>query len=257
MKTTMTIKTIIFLCMILIASIIIFFMYREIQIESFNQCPTSLTKEGNALLLYNPGLAKVPGVNPIKINSLDDYEKYITWQRANKIDCPILHLDKIFDKHARMYSIESVGANQSNGILNQPFGFNDNLNLGQNLQSNYEYNYYTSKLDDLETILPSVPYTDMLSVSPSISDLDSDLMPRKISEPDTLLGGISRITEPDPSSDPSSKSSTELYGLTGSSSLLPLSGIQGPSIPPGPPGPPGPPSSPTYRGYTGYSGFKG
>jgi hypothetical protein len=249
MKNTMTIKTIIFLCMILIASILAFFMYKEIQIEPFNQCPTSLMKEGNALLLYNPSLAKVPGVNPIKFNSLDDYEKYIKWQRANNVDCPVLHLDKVFDEHSKMYSIESVGSNQSNGIFNQ-IGLNDNLNLGQNLNSNYEYNYYTSKLDELHT-LPTVPYT--LSVSPTISDLDSNLMPRKISESDTLLGGISTITEPQ--SEP--EASTDLYGLTGSSGLSPLSELKsnfGPKeIPPGPPGPPGPPA---YRGYTGYAGFK-
>ena len=43
--------------------------------DTDNKCPTNLIKDGNKLLLYNPKLAKVPGVNPIHFNSLDDYSK--------------------------------------------------------------------------------------------------------------------------------------------------------------------------------------
>lgn len=61
------------------------------------QCPTTLIKKGNQILLYNPDMVKVPGVNPIVLNSLDDYEKYLSWQRSAGINCPILHLEQIFD----------------------------------------------------------------------------------------------------------------------------------------------------------------
>ena len=61
------------------------------------QCPTTLIKKGNQILLYNPEMAKVPGVNPIQLSSLKDYEKYLKWQRANGLDCPILHLEQVFD----------------------------------------------------------------------------------------------------------------------------------------------------------------
>ncbi len=136
--------------------------------ESFgNECPTTLIHHGEQIMLYNPTLAKIPGVNPIQMDSLDDYEKYIYWQRANNIQCPILHLDKAFDKELSMYEINSsdtINLNNSNGTgvlnhnlpvqdrclsdtINMNLGQNtnlaENLNLGQNLNSNYEYQYYS------------------------------------------------------------------------------------------------------------------
>lgn len=139
--------------------------------ESFgNECPTTLIKDGEQILAYNPTLAKIPGVNPIKMDSLDDYEKYIHWQRANNVQCPILHLDKSFNKELSMYDINSSQSSQSSdlsisngtGVLNHNLPINDqnrclsenlnlgqnsylaeNLNLGQNLNSNYEYQYHS------------------------------------------------------------------------------------------------------------------
>ena len=56
-----------------------------------------LIKRGNQIMLYNPKLAKIPGVNPIILSSLKDYEEYVKWQRASKVNCPILHLERMFD----------------------------------------------------------------------------------------------------------------------------------------------------------------
>jgi hypothetical protein len=61
------------------------------------QCPTQLIKKGTQLLLYNPDLAKVPGVNPIVLKDLKEYEEYVKWQRASGLNCPILHLERIYD----------------------------------------------------------------------------------------------------------------------------------------------------------------
>lgn len=76
--------------------------------ESFvsGQCPTTIIKDGQKFLLYNPEMDHVPGVNPIQLNSLNEYKEYIEWQRANKLQCPILHLEKVFDTQgAPMYEI--------------------------------------------------------------------------------------------------------------------------------------------------------
>lgn len=138
--------------------------------ESFgNECPTTLINDGEQILVYNPTLAKIPGVNPIKMDSLDDYEKYIHWQRANNVHCPILYLDKSFNKELSMYEINSnessIGHSNGTGVLNHNLPIQDeirclpnenlnlgqnsilaeNLNLGQNLNSNYEYQYYSQK----------------------------------------------------------------------------------------------------------------
>ena len=162
MKVTMTMKTIIFLCLIVIASAIVFFRYK---IEPFdNHCPTTLIKEGDHFLLYNPALAKVPGVNPIKLNSLDDYEEYIKWQKSNQVNCPILKLER--GSEFNNYKIDSYSGS---GVLNHNMIVTDsnmksesclgNLNLGQNLYSNYEYNYYNSNLNDSYNLsmLPNGP----------------------------------------------------------------------------------------------------
>lgn len=71
--------------------------------ESFisGDCPNTMIKDGDKILIYNPKHPKVPGVNPIQLESLEDYEEYIAWQRANKINCPILHLEKVFDTQGK------------------------------------------------------------------------------------------------------------------------------------------------------------
>ena len=90
--------------------------------ESFisAECPNTMIKDGNKILLYNPNYAKIPGVNPIQMNSLEDYEQYVEWQRANKLSCPILHLEKVFDTQgSEMYQINSSFNNDNcSGGLN-------------------------------------------------------------------------------------------------------------------------------------------
>ena len=67
--------------------------------EGFNtdSCPNILIQKGSEFHLYNSRKAKVPGVNPIKFNNLEDYEEFIKWQRSQGIRCPILHLQQTYD----------------------------------------------------------------------------------------------------------------------------------------------------------------
>ena len=101
MKTEINI--IIGMCFVVIIALSIYYALGNTMIpkpvESFvsGQCPTTLIKKGNHILLYNPEMAKVPGVNPIVFNNLRDYEKYVKWQRASGLKCPILHLQQVFD----------------------------------------------------------------------------------------------------------------------------------------------------------------
>ena len=88
-------------------------------VESFvsGQCPTTLIKKGDQILLYNPEMAKVPGVNPIIFKCLKDYEKYVKWQRASGLNCPILHLEQMFDTQGNAkYEIKN------SFTLNAPIG---------------------------------------------------------------------------------------------------------------------------------------
>uniref|UniRef100_A0A6C0EVA4 Uncharacterized protein n=1 Tax=viral metagenome TaxID=1070528 RepID=A0A6C0EVA4_9ZZZZ len=84
------------------------------------ECPNTMIKDGEKILLYNPKLAKIPGVNPIQLDSLEDYEEYIAWQRANKLNCPILHLEKVFNTQGEsMYEIKpSFATDLATGGIN-------------------------------------------------------------------------------------------------------------------------------------------
>ena len=73
-------------------------------VEGFgnNDCPNILVQKGMRIELTNTRKAKVPGVNPIYFDNLDEYTEFIKFQRANGIKCPILAFK------------ETVGANGEN-----------------------------------------------------------------------------------------------------------------------------------------------
>ena len=59
---------------------------------SNSRCPNMLIEKDGNYYLYNSKLAIVPGVNPIRFNSLEDYSDFIEWQNSQKISCPVLFL---------------------------------------------------------------------------------------------------------------------------------------------------------------------
>ena len=61
------------------------------------RCPNILIQKGTQFFLYNSKVAKVPGVNPIEFNSLEDYAEFLDWQKSQGIKCPVLYLQKIYD----------------------------------------------------------------------------------------------------------------------------------------------------------------
>jgi len=84
---------------------------RVVPYEPFvsGNCPTMMVKKGGKIMLYNPELAKIPGVNPLVMDSLKDYEEYVKWQRASGLKCPILHLEKEYDAQG----LEQYGVKRS------------------------------------------------------------------------------------------------------------------------------------------------
>lgn len=61
------------------------------------RCPNILLQKGTAYYLYNSKVAKVPGVNPVRFNSLDEYTEFIDWQRGQGIRCPIMYVQESYD----------------------------------------------------------------------------------------------------------------------------------------------------------------
>lgn len=61
------------------------------------KCPDLLIQKGSTFYLYNSKLAKVPGVNPIEFQNLEDYTEFLDWQRSQGVRCPVLYLQHTYD----------------------------------------------------------------------------------------------------------------------------------------------------------------
>ena len=61
------------------------------------RCPNLLIQKGARFYLYNSKVAKVPGVNPVEFDNLEDYSEFLDWQRSQGIRCPVLYLQETYD----------------------------------------------------------------------------------------------------------------------------------------------------------------
>ena len=91
----------------------IYFIFKAVQreneiVETFdNKCPNMLIQDGNKIMLYNDKKAKIPGVNPIVFNNLEEYVQFMEFHRSQKIRCPILHYQKVNNTQGEeMYEIK-------------------------------------------------------------------------------------------------------------------------------------------------------
>ena len=95
-------------------------------IENFNnnlpyRCPDLLIQKGQKYVLYNSKLAKIPGVNPVVFNNLEDYVEFTQWQRSQGIRCPILFLQQSFDAQGNpVYKGRPSPTNLQGGLSDKP-----------------------------------------------------------------------------------------------------------------------------------------
>jgi hypothetical protein len=61
------------------------------------RCPDLLIQKDSKFYLYNSKVARVPGVNPVEFDNLEDYTEFLDWQRSQGIRCPVLYLQQSFD----------------------------------------------------------------------------------------------------------------------------------------------------------------
>jgi hypothetical protein len=62
-----------------------------------SDCPNLLIKKGNKLMLLNNRKARIPGINPIFFDNLEDYVEFNKWQRSQDIKCPVLYFNEMQD----------------------------------------------------------------------------------------------------------------------------------------------------------------
>ena len=123
------------------------------------RCPNMLIEKDGGYYLYNSKLAIVPGVNPIRFNSLEDYSEFIEWQNSQKISCPILFLQystdaqnneliqvkpSIFENQGGLPSIERDPMNKDSKEF-----IDKNKILDATRDNNNKYN--TNMLDGIDT----------------------------------------------------------------------------------------------------------
>jgi hypothetical protein len=79
------------------------------------RCPDRLIQVGTKIQLYNSKLSKVPGVNPIEFDNLEDYTNFTNWQRSKGIRCPVLFLQK-------SYNAQGIAEYKARPNINNPRG---------------------------------------------------------------------------------------------------------------------------------------
>lgn len=83
------------------------------------KCPNVLIQKGNTFYLHNNKVAKVPGVNPLKFNSLEDYTEFLKWQRSQGITCPVLYVRQSYDAQGnRIYNARPSPTSLQGGLPN-------------------------------------------------------------------------------------------------------------------------------------------
>ena len=98
------------------------------------KCPDILVQKGKRFFLYNSKLAKVPGVNPIEFQNLEDYTEFIDWQRSQGIRCPVLFLQFSYNAQGDpTYKIRPSPTDLQGGLPSNPASYLYNNNTTINM----------------------------------------------------------------------------------------------------------------------------
>ena len=85
--------------------------------KSETRCPNILIQKGAKFYLHNSKVAKVPGVNPIEFENLEDYTEFLDWQHSQGIRCPVLFLQQTYDAQGNpVYKVRPGVSEQQGGL---------------------------------------------------------------------------------------------------------------------------------------------
>ena len=89
--------------------------------NNIKNCPNMLIQVDSKFYLYNSRKAKVPGVNPIMFNNLEEYVEFLDWSRSQGIKCPVLYLQKTYDAQGeQVYKIRPGVTDLQGGLPPSP-----------------------------------------------------------------------------------------------------------------------------------------
>jgi hypothetical protein len=153
------------------------------------RCPNILIQKDSRFYLYNSKVAKVPGVNPIEFENLEDYTEFLDWQHSQGIRCPVLFLQQTYDAQGNpVYKVRPSVSEQQGGLpptypgppnptLLVDATRNDPPYNTNSLPSYDQTDYYvgtTTPLDKMNNNQNSVQDENMLYAGPSANPMDSN-----------------------------------------------------------------------------------
>jgi hypothetical protein len=105
------------------------------------RCPDILVQKDKKYFLYNSKVAKVPGVNPVEFDNLEDYVEFMDWQRSQGIRCPVLYLQTTYDAQGNsVYKVRPSPTDLQGGLppalANKPMAPSISTPTPRNMDSN-------------------------------------------------------------------------------------------------------------------------
>jgi len=108
-----------------------------------DRCPNILIQKGSKYYLYNSNLVKVPGVNPLMFNNLEEYSQFIKWQRSQGIRCPILYVQEVYDTQGKpVYKGRKSPFDLQGGLPDVHINHNDQVNHNNLLDASRTSDFY-------------------------------------------------------------------------------------------------------------------
>jgi hypothetical protein len=147
MKTTTIIHSL--LVIVLIVVVFLLIVKPRTMIEGFTgNCPNVLMKYKGTYYLYNKNAVYVPGINPVRLKSLEEYNEIMDWMRSRGIQCPVLEVEDKHEANGERKQVVSVNKNNyDDKSLSYPLPF-DPSDQTQGEKPSGEYEAGTDAMKD-------------------------------------------------------------------------------------------------------------
>jgi hypothetical protein len=123
-----------------------------------NKCPNLLIRKGKEIHLVNTNKALIPGANPIKFKSLEEYSQFIEYQKHLKIKCPILYYQETYDtQNNKGYRLHSDPLNPQPGLpskIAKEYDINENPIISQEKKEKVEVEFQVDNTGHLKQKSP-------------------------------------------------------------------------------------------------------
>ena len=108
-----------------------------------SDCPDLLVQNGDGLQLLNSNKAKIPGINPVRFNNLEEYVEFLHWQNGVGIKCPVLYFEKHYDvQGSEIYKIKDSPFDNIDLPENKKMPISDIIDANKNGKDNLHYQGY-------------------------------------------------------------------------------------------------------------------